>query len=546
MRIAIYSRKSKFTGKGESIENQIELCRNYITEHIPNSAQAEILIYEDEGFSGKNLQRPKFQEMMAISKQKHFDYIVCYRLDRISRSVSDFSSLIEDLNIQKTAFICIKEQFDTSNPMGKAMMYIASVFAQLERETIAERIRDNMAMLAKTGRWLGGTTPTGFRSEQEKVIAVDNKVRTSCKLVPVSKELELVRFIYDKFLERQTIGGVTTFLVQNDIKTRQGKDFTNLAVKEILLNPVYCIADSDAYEYFVAHDALVCFNREECDGQHAFLAYNRTDKTKSYQSKKPISEWTVAIGKHKGIIPGHVWVKIQKLLEEKKLKSTIGTRIPHFSNALLSGLLVCGECGHFMRPHIHSHRAREDGSLPFYYICEYKERSARAKCQMKNLDGRVVEKIVCDELLRYDQPNSSTYKSLQALRKKVEQYKTTDQDRQSFLTQQIEEKQSMMKNLVLALAKNDSDDFSASIIREQINELNEQREKLQAELSNTTFNNEAYDDCKKQIEMVISALRSLGDISESTDVVDKREILRAIIDKIIWDGENIHIFLLGE
>ena len=133
MRIAIYSRKSKFTAKGESIENQIEMCKEYIDQHFNSIKNIEISVYEDEGFSGKNTERPQFQKMMLDTHEKPFDYIVCYRLDRISRNVSDFSALIEELKEYKTSFICIKEQFDTSTPMGRAMMYIASVFAQLER-----------------------------------------------------------------------------------------------------------------------------------------------------------------------------------------------------------------------------------------------------------------------------------------------------------------------------------------------------------------------------------------------------------------------------
>ena len=155
----IYSRKSKFTGKGESIENQIELCKRYINL---NFGEEEILIYEDEGFSGGNLDRPNFRKMIRDSYTMNFTAIVVYRLDRISRNIGDFAKLIEDLGSRNISFISIKEQFDTSSPMGRAMMYIASVFSQLERETIAERIRDNMHELAKTGRWLGGITPTGY------------------------------------------------------------------------------------------------------------------------------------------------------------------------------------------------------------------------------------------------------------------------------------------------------------------------------------------------------------------------------------------------
>ena len=90
---AIYSRKSKFTGKGESIENQVQLCK----EHGKNLGITEFSIYEDEGFSGGNTHRPKFQEMLKDAKNKKFDVLICYRLDRVSRNIADFSLLIQEL-----------------------------------------------------------------------------------------------------------------------------------------------------------------------------------------------------------------------------------------------------------------------------------------------------------------------------------------------------------------------------------------------------------------------------------------------------------------
>ena len=128
----IYSRKSKFTGKGESIENQIELCRQYIAMHFGEDAAENVLVYEDEGFSGGNLERPQFKKMMKDSQKIAFAAIVVYRLDRISRNIGDFAKLIEDLGDRHIDFISIREQFDTSSPMGRAMMYIASVFSQPE------------------------------------------------------------------------------------------------------------------------------------------------------------------------------------------------------------------------------------------------------------------------------------------------------------------------------------------------------------------------------------------------------------------------------
>ena len=109
----IYSRKSKFTGKGESIENQIELCRQYIAVHFSQEEADAALVYEDEGFSGGNLERPQFKKMMKDSQKTKFAAIVVYRLDRISRNIGDFAKLIEDLGDRHIDFISIREQFDT-------------------------------------------------------------------------------------------------------------------------------------------------------------------------------------------------------------------------------------------------------------------------------------------------------------------------------------------------------------------------------------------------------------------------------------------------
>ena len=173
VRIAIYSRKSKYSDKGDSVGNQIEIAMKYIKEHFPlDKYDVEIVIFEDDGFSGGNIDRPKFKEFLIEENKKPFNILICYRLDRISRNIADFSSLMNNITELGTSFVSIKEQFDTKTPMGRAMMYIASVFAQLEREVITERIRDNMIELAKTGRWLGGLTPTGYTSKRIELVDV--------------------------------------------------------------------------------------------------------------------------------------------------------------------------------------------------------------------------------------------------------------------------------------------------------------------------------------------------------------------------------------
>ena len=343
--IAIYSRKSRFTGKGESIGNQVELCRAYIRTAFGDAYADGAVVFEDEGFSGGNLNRPDFKRMMKAARDHQFKAVVVYRLDRISRNISDFSSLIEELGRLEIDFISIRESFDTSNPMGRAMMYIASVFSQLERETIAERIRDNMHELAKTGRWLGGTTPTGYTSEAVKTITVDGKSKRACKLKVIPEEADIVRKIYDLYIETDSLTMTEAELLRQHIKTKTGRNFTRFSIRGILQNPVYLIADQDAYQYFVEKQADLFSAPEEFDGVRGILAYNRTDQEKGRATVYlPTSEWIVSVGQHPGLIPAKTWIKVQESLERNKSK---GYRKPRSNEALLTGLLWC-RCGNRM------------------------------------------------------------------------------------------------------------------------------------------------------------------------------------------------------
>ena len=341
--IAIYSRKSKFTGKGESIGKQVELCKEYVRNMFGEADADRCVVFEDEGFSGGNLKRPDFQRMMEEVRKRKFKAIIVYRLDRISRNISDFTGLIDELNKLEVSFVSIREQFGTSTPMGRAMMFIIPVFSQLEWETIAERIRDNMHELAKTGRWLGGNTPTGFKSGAVSKVTIDGKERKSYKLIPLPEEIEIPRMIFDLYTETDSLTAVEAELLRQRIKTKQGKDFTRFAIKAILQNPVYMVADKDAYHYFTQKEAEVCSPKEAFDGSCGIMAYNRTNQEKGRATQLlPVSQWIVAIGKHPGVVPSKQWIHVQESLERNKSKAY---RKPRNNEALLTGLLycVCGE-----------------------------------------------------------------------------------------------------------------------------------------------------------------------------------------------------------
>ncbi len=384
MIFAIYSRKSKYTGKGESIGNQIELCKAYVRKNFDNVTEQDFFLYEDEGFSGKNLERPQFKELLKDAAAHRFGCIVCYRLDRISRSVVDFSSLVELFSKLEISFICIREQFDTSTPMGRAMMYIASVFAQLERETIAERVRDNMLLLAREGRWLGGTSPFGFRSKQCETMILDGKRKSSFLLESNPEEAKIVRQIFQLFLSGSSLSQIKKELDRQGVLTRGGNRFSTPGIRGILSNPVYAAADHESCRYLAEAGADLPFAGKDTDA--GLLCYHKRSGISGIERKCPPSEWVIARGKHQSVVSGKEWATAQKLLrqlENQKFKSN------HNRYALLSGLLFCKICGEKM--YAKSRSSRNDGS--FDYICKSKLLPG-AGCGCPNLNGVTADLLV--------------------------------------------------------------------------------------------------------------------------------------------------------
>ncbi len=535
----IYSRKSKFTGKGESIENQIEMCRSYIASHFsPEEAEAA-LVYEDEGFSGGTLERPKFKKMMEDSKKIEFAAIVVYRLDRISRNIGDFAHLIEDLSNRKIDFISIREQFDTSSPMGRAMMYIASVFSQLERETIAERIRDNMHELAKTGRWLGGTSPTGYESESISHVTVDGKTRKACKLREIADEFNLVKLIFEKFRETGSLTKTDQFLLQGGYRTRRGKRFTRFAIKGILSNPVYMIADEDAYNYLTENQVDLFADKSEFDGVHGIMAYNRTlQKPGKTTQIKPMEEWIVSVGKHIGAIPGAQWVLVQQLLELNKSKSY---RRPRSNVALLSGLLYCEKCGDYMRPKLSS-RVTATGEPIYTYLCTTKERSRSHVCNMKNANGNMLDAKVIETIKMLGYESSDMARQVIQLKRQLGGNRETYDAELVKVKGLLEENDASIRALVISLGKSEGT-IAAQYILEQIEELHQKGEKYRARIAELEAIVGQHDLADIECDIVSETLASVGANIDGFSVEQKRAAIRTFIRRIVWDGEKVHLYL---
>ena len=158
-RIAIYSRKSVFDDKSNSTANQIKMVKDYFNRQ----GECEYSVFEDEGFSGGNTNRPDFQRMIQQVQVNGFDIIAVYKIDRIARNIVDFVNIYDELQKRNIALVSITEAFDATSPMGKLIMMILATFAEMERENIKQRIKDNKVEASKSGKWNGGAAPLGFK-----------------------------------------------------------------------------------------------------------------------------------------------------------------------------------------------------------------------------------------------------------------------------------------------------------------------------------------------------------------------------------------------
>jgi site-specific DNA recombinase len=521
---AIYTRKSKFTGTGESIQNQVQICKDYLSR---SSDQYNYLVYEDEGFSGKNIERPQFKKMLRDAKVKNFKVLICYRLDRISRNIADFANLMQELEKYGISFISVNEQFDTSSPMGRAMMYIASVFAQLERETIAERVRDNMLELAKDGRWLGGRTPTGYESTHITILDEEMKEHKMFQLSPIKEELELVRLIFNKYLEYRSLSQVTKFLLTKNIKTKLDTDWTNGKVRNILVSPVYVKASEETIKYLNAHGIITAGTP---DGIHGMISYNKK-KSKSGPYRES-SEWVYAVGNHEGIIDSWDWIRVQDILKANHAKAP---RTGKSHTALLSGIIRCAKCGSLMKV-AYGEKVKSTGLKPYYYACSMKHRSGTTRCDNRNIRGDTADDMVINELKFISSDKKRLVEELKNLKTQLSKELDDSYDVEK-IKESLRKNKLAIENLLNTLSLTE-DKSTSKLLLDKIQKLSEENKTLEENLIKSTSLKEVKDEQIKNFEIPVEALKSFKDTIEQCTMEEKRALLASIVDKVYWDGDN--------
>lgn len=538
---AIYSRKSKFTGKGESVDNQIEICKSKLKLNFEDiDLENDVIVYEDEGFSGANTKRPSFQRLLQDIRDKKIKSVFFYRLDRISRNVSDFCNIKDEFEKYDVSFFSASENFESVTPGGRAMIMMTSIFSQLERDTIAERIRDNMIELAKTGRWLGGTTPTGYKSEAMEKISVDGKKKKLFKLSPISDEINMIKLIFDKFIEYKSQTGLETYLIQNNIKTRNNIYFSRWGLKNILTNPVYAMADFDMYQYYKNLGVDVYSDESDFNGVNGIMAYNKTEqKSNKAKKERDISDWIISVGKHKGIVSGKDFILVQETLSKNADKRY---RKPIKNNSLLSGLLRCSHCGSYMRPKLKT-TTWTDGSLRFDYMCELKEKSHKDKCDCKNINGNEADKLVMDTVKELVNPASKFYKAIEKIAKTS--ISTTDKTNNEIksLETKMKKNESAINSLLDKIKYVD-----VSLLEDITNEIkklrndNEELEKNIFKLQNKEPN--MIND-QESAQMVLNIMGTYFTTFDELDLPTKRSLLKLLISSVESDGIDLTLNLLG-
>ncbi|HGG0416567.1 TPA: recombinase family protein [Clostridium sporogenes] len=527
-RVAIYSRKSKFTGIGDSIENQVEMCKQYLLQNTKENI--EILIYEDEGFSGGTTDRPEFKKLIKDIKLKKINILICYRLDRISRNVADFSNTLEILQENNCSFISIREQFDTSTPMGRAMIYIASVFAQLERETIAERVRDNMLELAKNGRWTGGKIPLGFISRRIKYTDENNLQREYSILEKNDKEMKFVKILYKKYLELGSLHKLEGWIAENQLKSRNGIMFEKSTLKIILQNPIYVRANDNIINYLKNNDWNVY---GKCDSLHSILTYNKTEQIKKNGKHtkilRPKKDRIAAISNIEGSIDAELWLKVQQQFHKNKNSFP---RLGKTHNTLLAGKLRCGKCNEYMLVQ-HGRISKTTGKKLFYYTCSLKRKSHKKLCDNSNAKANYIETLVIKSLKLLSKSKKKFINQLKFSYKNKLKSSEIQIEKLS-LEKSLNQKKKQIDNLVVALSKsNEIDDIILNKIKSLKSDCVQIENKLKV-MENSIKGHKLNNINLKLIESIIDECSIIDSLPRDK----QKKIIDILIDTIYWYGSG--------
>ena len=327
---AIYCRQSVDRVDSISSESQIEYCQ-YETRG------GAYKTFTDKGYSGKNVDRPQFQIMMDAIRRGEVNRVIVYKLDRISRSVMDFMNLFTEFQQYGVEFVSCTEKFDTSSPMGRAMLKIIVVFAELERETIQQRVMDAYMSRSRKGFYMGGRIPYGYKLEP---FTIEGKKTAHYKIIP--EEAEVVKLIFSMYAQPQTsYGDIVRYLIENGITNSRTKDgaWDRCRIADMVKNPVYVKADLDVYRFYKDQGTILHNSPEDYMGVNGCYLYSDKD---AGRKSVHLEGQHVVLAPHDGIVPSNIWLRARmKCLNNRQVARQLKGH-----NTWLVGKVKCGKCGY--------------------------------------------------------------------------------------------------------------------------------------------------------------------------------------------------------
>ena len=346
MKVAIYTRVSTHHQVDkDSLPLQRDELINY-SKFILNSN--DYVVFEDAGYSGKNTDRPAFQDMIKRIKAGEFTHLLVWKIDRISRNLLDFCDMYDELKRCNCIFVSKNEQFDTSSAMGEAMLKIILVFAELERKLTGERVKAIMLDRASKGLWNGAPIPLGYKwNEKTKFPVIDD-----C-------ERKIVELIFNTYLKEESTSIVRNELNTNGIKTKRNGSWTTKTITDIIRNPFYI----GTYRY----------------------NYRESSRGKI----KNEDEWIVIEDNHPAIVSKDLFNKCNEIMDRNSLRSNSKFRA-NGKTHIFAGLIKCGDClGNY---YAKQDKANLDGFRPSLYVCS--NRYNKNSCTQKTISEKNIFNFV--------------------------------------------------------------------------------------------------------------------------------------------------------
>lgn len=494
--IAIYARQSVDKKDSISIESQIDFCKKEVEEE-------DYKVYKDKGYSGKNIDRPAFKEMMRDIKKNAITKVVAYKLDRISRSILDFNNLLEEFKKHNIEFVSVTEKFDTSTPMGKAMVNIVVTFAQLEREQIAQRVKDNYYERGKTGRFLGGKVPLGYTNT--KVEIQGKKVPT---LVINKEEALLIEKMFNMYAyEDISLSKISDYLNEQGLKSAKGTAWDSGKISRIIKNALYVKADVNVYNYYKNLGVEINNPIEDFIGTNGCFVYGKRDRNENRYTN--LKDHKLSIGLHEGIVDADTFLKCQyKLSQNQQI-----TRSGSGKHTWLTGLTKCGYCGYSMSAVVNS-----SGK---YFNCRGKTNMKICNGHSRTIKVEEIENIVETEILnRLEELSKVKIKMENSNSKKIKSIETEIK----ILDENIEK----LLDKIL-----ESNDITIKYINKKVEELDNKKTELRNELNRITLegsNNSSLEEVLKDVDKI-----------KNLNFDKKKSIAKSLIDKILIRDDEIDI-----